>query len=232
MPLVAGAAAPPPTILVLGDSLSAGHGLARDEVWVDLLRRRLDARDCGHEVINASISGDTTRGGRARLPDALERHEPALVILELGGNDGLRGIDAGEMRRNLEAMVRDSRAAGARVLMLAVRLPPNYGSDFIERFRNAYRSVVQQHGVAWVPRFLDGVGGRAELMQSDGIHPTAEAQERMLDNVWAELVPLLQDRCPGLSASGREDAQATGPSSRSASSPRFVTVSSATFRTG
>lgn len=225
-PVFAGASATP-TILVVGDSLSAGHGVARGEVWVDLLRRRLEESGCRHEVINASISGDTTRGGRARLPKALERHAPDLVILELGGNDGLRGIDAGEMRRNLEAMVRAARDAGARVLMLAVRLPPNYGPDFIERFRDAYRSVARETGVAWVPRFLEGVGDRPELMQSDGIHPAAEAQEKMLDNVWQGLVPLLQDRCPVLGGAAREGDHPAGPSSRSASSPRFVTVISA-----
>lgn len=181
-----------PAILVLGDSISAGYGVALDDGWVARLRERLAAEGYPHAVINASVSGDTTSGGLARLPAALERHTPAVVVVELGGNDGLRGLSPDAMRTNLAAMVERARAAGARVLLLGIRLPPNYGPAYIERFTDVYRAVAEANDVALVPRVLAGVGEREALMQDDGIHPDAEGHARILDNVWPALEPLLQ----------------------------------------
>ncbi|MDZ7747501.1 MAG: arylesterase [Halofilum sp. (in: g-proteobacteria)] len=186
------AAAAGPTILVVGDSISAGYGIAVEEGWVARLRARLDAQGYPHAVVNASVSGDTTSGGRARLPAALERHEPAVVVIELGGNDGLRGLPLDAMRVNLAAMVTDARDAGARVLLLGVRLPPNYGPAYTERFTEVFRTVARRHDVALVPRVLAGVGERAGLMQADGIHPNAAGHARILETVWPKLQPLLE----------------------------------------
>lgn len=181
-----------PTILVVGDSISAGYGVAVDDGWVGRLRARLEAENYPHRVVNASITGDTTSGGRSRLPDALERHEPALVVIELGGNDGLRGQPLEAMRENLRAMIQDARGAGARVLLLGIRLPPNYGGAYIERFIGVYEQLADTTGVALVPRVLDGVGERRELMQDDGIHPNEDGHKVILDNVWPTLAPLLK----------------------------------------
>lgn len=181
-----------PTILVLGDSISAGYGVAVEQGWVGLLRDRLEGENYPHRVVNASVTGDTTSGGRARLPDALDRHEPKIVIVELGGNDGLRGQPLEAMRRNLRAMIDQSRAAGAEVLLLGIRLPPNYGRAYIERFIGVYRELADTTGVALVPRVLDGVGERREFMQEDGIHPNADGHAAILDNVWPALEPLVQ----------------------------------------
>lgn len=185
------------TVLVVGDSLSAAYGIDRDDGWVALLEERL--ADTGREVrvVNASITGDTTRGGRTRLPDALSRHEPDVVVIELGGNDGLRGIPLAETRRNLAAMVEDARAAGARVLLVGVRLPSNYGAAFIERFQQVFHDVASEYDVPLVPKFLAGVGGDPSLMQDDGIHPNAAAQPKLLDNLWPKLQPLLPEAAAG-----------------------------------
>ncbi len=189
----------PPVVLVLGDSISAGHGVAVADGWVGRLRERLDGAGYPHRIVNASVGGDTTSGGRARLPDALERHAPDVVVIQLGGNDGLRGQPTRAMRANLEAMVGRARAAGARVLLLGIRLPPNYGRAYIERFIAVYRDVARSTEAALVPRVLEGVGERRELMQSDGIHPNAAGHARILDNVWPALEPLLE---PPSAASG------------------------------
>ena len=181
-----------PVVLVVGDSISAGYGVAVDDGWVGRLRQRIRDDGLPHGVVNASISGDTTSGGRARLPDALERHDPAVVVIQLGGNDGLRGQPLDAMRANLTTMVERARAADARVLLLGIRLPPNYGSAYIERFIATYRDVARATGVALVPRVLEGVGERRALMQSDGIHPNAAGHARILDNVWPALRPLLR----------------------------------------
>lgn len=181
----------PGPILVLGDSLSADYGFDQDQGWVALLRERLASRDKSREVINAAVSGDTTRSGRARLPNALEAHEPAIVILQLGGNDGLRGLPLDEVRDNFAAMIRASREAGARVLLVGVRMPPNYGRRYTEAFADMYHSLADEHDVALVPRILAGVAERESMMQDDRIHPTAEAQPVILDNVWNGLSPLL-----------------------------------------
>jgi len=186
---VMGTAAAGERVLVLGDSLSAAYNMPTEAGWVARLSERLgpDAR-----VINAAISGETTAGGRARLPDALERHQPSIVIIALGGNDGLRGISPDAMRENLLAMIERARAAGARVVLAGVRLPSNYGSAFIERFRRVYRDVAERAGVVLIPQLLAGVAEDPSLMQSDGIHPNQKAQPVILSTVWSALAPLLE----------------------------------------
>ncbi len=178
-------------ILVVGDSLSAGYGIDPDEGWVALLGERLSAQDYGYRVVNASISGDTTRGGLARLPRALEVHEPDVVIIELGGNDGLRGQPVRGMRRNLAAMVRASRDAGARVLLTGIRIPENYGRAYADSFRAVYRELADELDIALVPFLLESIALRPELFLDDGIHPAADAQPLLLDAVWPHLEPLL-----------------------------------------
>lgn len=178
-------------MLVVGDSLSAGYGLARGEGWVDLLRQRLDATGRRCRVINASITGDTTHGGLKRLPAALEKHPPAIVIIELGGNDGLRGLDLATTRDNLRRMIALSRQTGARVLLLGVRLPANYGKAYRERFHALYTELQDSEQVALVPALMLGVAEHLSMMQADGIHPAAAAQGKLLDNVWPALLPLL-----------------------------------------
>ena len=176
----------------MGDSISAGYGVALDNGWVARLRERLAAEGYRHEVVNASVSGDTTSGGLARLPQALARHAPEIVLIELGGNDGLRGLSLDAMRANLGAMVDRSREAEARVLLMGIRLPPNYGPAYIERFVDVYRDVATEREVALVPRVLEGVGEREALMQADGIHPNARGHARILENIWPVLEPLLR----------------------------------------
>ncbi len=180
-------------ILVIGDSLSAGYGLAANESWVALLSARLASQGYGYHVLNASITGDTTRGGRARLPGALDRHSPAIVIIELGGNDGLRGISIAEMRTNLAAMIEASRGVGADVILVGMQIPPNYGREYASRFAATFEELAAEHATGFVPFLLDGVALDDGLMQPDGIHPNARAQQIMLDNVWPTLAELLGD---------------------------------------
>ncbi len=180
----------PPALLVVGDSLSAAHGLSREEGWVALLETRLNERT-PYRIVNASIGGDTTRGALERLPGTLKRHRPRVVIIELGGNDGLRGIALEEMKSNLTRLVELSQASGARVLLLGMHLPPNYGPVYTERFHATYHTVAKLTGAGLVPFFLKGVAEERTLMQEDGIHPRAAAQAQMLDNVWPYLEPLL-----------------------------------------
>ena len=181
-------------ILILGDSLSAGYGIDTEDSWVRALERRLGAEGYPHRVGNASISGETSSGGRERLPVLLARHRPALVIIELGGNDGLRGIALAELQANLTGMVERVKASGARALLLSMELPPNYGPAYLNRFRQVFVDVgaATQTGVA--PFLLDGVALDNALMQADGVHPRAEAASHMLDNVWPSLTPLLKPR--------------------------------------
>lgn len=186
----------PVTILVVGDSLSAGFGLRPGEAWPNLLEERLAERGCNGEVVNASISGDTTRGAVSRLPRALEVHDPDIVIIELGGNDGLRGFPLDVLRDNLEKTVTMSRSAGAQVLLLGMRLPPNYGSEYTDKFHQVYKNLAADEGIPLVDFFLAGVATRPELMQDDGIHPTAEAQPVLLENVWPALKPMVQSQRP------------------------------------
>jgi len=178
-------------ILIVGDSLSAAYGIEKSRGWVALLQQRLEARQLGYRVINGSITGDTTRGGLSRLPAALEREQPAIVVIALGGNDGLRGFAPQQTRDNLRRMIELSRNSGAHVLLLGVRLPQNYGRAFGEKFHRVYLELADEMGVPLVPFFLEGVAETRDLMQADGIHPAAEAQPRILDNVWSGLVPLL-----------------------------------------
>lgn len=185
-------AASAPSILVVGDSLSAGYGIEMRNGWVTLLQQRLINQGYPHAVINASISGDTTAGGRARLPAALNRHRPQIVILELGGNDGLRGLSLRETRANLEAMIRAAQSAGAQVLLVGIHLPSNYGPEFTRKFHAIYSELARAHNTALVPFLLEGVALTPGLMQPDGIHPRADAQPRLLDNVWPYLEPLLK----------------------------------------
>jgi acyl-CoA thioesterase-1 len=182
-------------LLVVGDSLSAEYGLQRGSGWVALLQQRLARERVAIEVVNASISGDTTSGGRSRLPALLAQHKPGIVIIELGGNDALRGLPLNMTQANLLAMVQAAQAAGARVLLLGMQLPPNYGQKYAQDFANLFASVAKAEGAALLPFFLAGVadGPDADKMfQPDRIHPNAQAQPRMLDNVWPALKPLLK----------------------------------------
>jgi len=182
---------PAPVILVLGDSLSAGFGIDRGQGWIRLLENRLAAQGLRYRLVNASISGETTAGGLSRLPRLLREHQPEVLLLELGANDGLRGLSLGVMRDNLRAMVRQGRQAGARVLVTGLRLPPNYGASYIDGFQAVFREVAAGEGVPLVADFLAGVVEDRALMQADDIHPNVLAQPRILDNVWPGLAPLL-----------------------------------------
>jgi acyl-CoA thioesterase-1 len=181
----------PRTILVVGDSLSASFGIETRSGWVAQLERRVREAGLDYKVINASVSGDTTASGLARLPALLAAHKPAVVILELGGNDGLRGLSLEQMRHNLDAMAARAKASGARVLLVGVELPPNYGARYTERFRRVYPDTARAQAIALVPSILAGIGADRALMQADGIHPTVDAQARMLENVWPALRALL-----------------------------------------
>jgi acyl-CoA thioesterase-1 len=181
-----------PVILVFGDSISAGYGLPRvEEGWVAMLGAKLKAQGYGDDVVNASVSGETTAGGLARLSRALSIHHPAVVILELGGNDGLRALPIGEMRANLSKMI-DLAAAASKVLLLGMRIPPNYGPQYTEAFAGTYADLAREKHVALVPFLLSGVAQNPDLMQADGVHPNEAAQPKLLDNVWTALVPLLK----------------------------------------
>ena len=179
-------------VVVLGDSLSAGYGLAQGTGWVALLDKRLKERKPDYSVANASISGDTTAGGRSRLPAVLAREKPAVVILELGANDALRGLSLASSEANLKAMIEASQAAGAKVLLVGMRIPPNYGPDYSERFFAMFGKLGRRYKLPLVPFLLDGVVQRADWFQEDRIHPVAQAQPTMLDNVWPKLEPLLK----------------------------------------
>jgi acyl-CoA thioesterase-1 len=181
-----------PAILVLGDSLSAGYGIRVEQGWVALLQKRLSEAGYGYRVVNASESGETTGGALARLPRALAAHRPAVVIVELGGNDGLRGLPVTDIRANLGALVRHSRESGARVLLVGMRMPPNYGPAYTAGFDGLFTEVAKREHVPLVPFLLDGVALDDSLMQDDGIHPNAAAQPKLLDLVWPRLQPLLK----------------------------------------
>lgn len=190
--LAASTAPAAPKLLVLGDSLSAAYGIDREQGWVALLAQRLERQGYPHRVVNASISGETTRGALTRLPRLLEQHRPELVVVALGGNDGLRGLAPTETRANLAAIIEHSQEAGARALLLGIRLPPNYGSAYTALFERIFRDLAKEHEVPLVPFLLEGIATRTELMQDDGIHPTAQAQPLMLNLVWPELEALLE----------------------------------------
>lgn len=181
-------------LLLMGDSLSAAYGVQTDTAWVTRLQQRLDkTRQEPWQVVNASISGETTDGGARRLPDLLERHQPDLVIIELGGNDGLRGFQPGVIEQNLTRMIEDSRAAGAQVMLVGMEIPPNYGRRYTEMFAALYPTLAERHETTLVPFFLEGIYDEPGMMQGDGIHPTDAAQPRLLDNVWPVLEPMLDE---------------------------------------
>ncbi len=182
------------TLLVMGDSLSAAYGVETEQAWVALLEERLAEKNLsGWTIVNASVSGETTDGGLRRLPDLLSRHSPHIVILELGGNDGLRGFPPNVIKKNLQAMIRQSQEAGARVLLLGMQIPPNYGERYTEAFAAIFPQLAESESTALVPFFLDGIFEGDNLMQDDGIHPTQEAQPILLRNVWPKLEPLMTD---------------------------------------
>lgn len=178
----------PPTLLIMGDSLSAAYGIERDEGWVHLLAERLNG---DAQVVNASISGETTSGGLQRFADILGQQQPDIVLLELGGNDGLRGLSPSQMQANLANMIEQSQDTGAEVLLLGIDIPPNYGQAYRDAFTGVFYSLADEYDISLVPFLLENIALDNALMQSDGIHPTAEAQPIILDNVWPQLEPLL-----------------------------------------
>ncbi len=180
------------TILVYGDSLSAAYGIAQERGWVALLEARLKREKSNYSVANVSISGETTSGGRSRLQKVLQRYNPAVTVIELGANDGLRGLPVAEMRKNLDAMIGEAKAAGSRVLLVGVKMPPNYGADYNRAFDAAYTDLAKQHKTGLVPFLFEGFAGKREYYQPDNLHPTAAAQPILLENVWKALKPMLK----------------------------------------
>lgn len=176
-----------PTILVLGDSLSAGYNIDVEQGWVELLNQKLQQEGYPHTVINGSISGDTTTQGLLRLPTLLEQHDPEIVIIELGGNDALRGTAPNLIKRNLSKLIDTSKRSGAEVLLLGIQIPPNYGQRYAQAFFDNYAQLANEKKVKLVPFFLENVGGNDDLMQDDGIHPNVKAQPLLLDNIWPQL---------------------------------------------
>lgn len=181
------------TILVYGDSISAAYGMEQDEGWAALLAERLKENELPYSVVNASVSGETSGGGLVRLPKALDVHEPGLVILELGGNDGLRGYPISKIEENLDEMTRMILETGARVLLVGMVLPPNYGRRYIEAFTNVFPTVAERHDVPLIPVLLDGIATAESLIQRDGIHPKPEAQPLIVEQVWPVLVSMLEE---------------------------------------
>ena len=179
------------TILVYGDSISAAYGMNQEDGWVALLSQRVTTEHPGYRVINASVSGETTGGGVTRLPKTLAVHQPDIIIIELGGNDGLRGYPIDKIRGNLETMIQNAQKAGTRVVLIGMVLPPNYGRRYTRAFEDAFESLAKQYTLPFVPFLLDGVTTERELVQRDGIHPTVEAQPKLLDDVWPSIKPLL-----------------------------------------
>lgn len=186
-----------PKILVLGDSLSAGYGIEVEEGWVEMLNQRLESQGYPHQVANASVSGETTEGGLKRLSRLLDAHQPEWVLLGLGGNDGLRGYPVKKMKANLAEAIEQSRTAGAQVLLLGIQIPPNYGRRYTDQFTAVYPELAEEEGVALVPFMLEGVATKREMMQNDGIHPNAQAQPAILNNIWPVLKPLLDSAANG-----------------------------------
>lgn len=182
------------TVLVLGDSLSAAYGVPSETAWVELLRDRIESQDLDWTVVNASISGETTDGGLRRLPGLLETHDPNIVIIELGGNDGLRGFPPNVIESNLANMIEQVRDTGATPLLVGMQIPPNYGQRYTTMFADIFPTLSDRYNTVLVPFFLDGIYDQDGLMQGDGIHPTEEAQPRLLDNIWPKLEPLLNNQ--------------------------------------
>jgi acyl-CoA thioesterase-1 len=188
---LATAATPPRVLLVMGDSLSAGYNLAAEQGWVSLLGARLAQQQPSWKVVNASISGETTAGGATRIDDELARHRPALVLIELGANDGLRGLPVALARDNLEKMIAAAQGAGAKVLLVGMEMPPNYGPEYTASFRQMYAELAQRHGLALLPFLLAPIAGERSAFQDDNLHPVAAAQPRILEHVWTWLAPML-----------------------------------------
>ena len=189
---LSGASAAANTILVLGDSLSAGYGVQVEQGWVALLKQRLTQQGYGYQVVNASVSGETSGGGKVRLPALLKAHQPGLVIVELGANDGLRGLPLQQLHSNLDNMITGIQASGAQVLLVGMQMPPNYGATYVNGFAHTFGDVAQLHKAKLVPFLLDGVALDASLMQNDNLHPNERGQPKLLDNVWAVLQPMLK----------------------------------------
>ncbi|MGA9574771.1 MAG: arylesterase [Lysobacterales bacterium] len=185
-------ASEPPVMLILGDSLSAGYGMQREMSWVSLLETRLSKDGYSYQILNSSISGDTSQGGLTRLPRLLDRYKPQIVIIELGANDGLRGIDPNVTRKNMASMIRQSQAIGARVLLAGIKLPPNYGSAYLQQFESIYTDLANEFGTLLVPFLMDGIAFEPDLLQADNIHPNEKGQPVLLDNVWKVLEPVLE----------------------------------------
>lgn len=186
------AAASAPIILVYGDSLSAAYGIPRERGWVSLLQQQLKQEALPYQVLNASISGETTSGGLTRLQALLKQHQPALVLLQLGANDGLRGLPVADMRRNLSAIIEATQQAGVKTMLIGIMIPPNYGPRYTREFKDSYQLLAERYQLPLVPFLLDGVAGNRTLMQDDGLHPTADAQQTVFANVWKVLAPYLK----------------------------------------
>ena len=190
--LVAPTAFSAQTILIVGDSLSSGYGIETSQSWVSLLQAKIKKQKLSAQVINASISGETTIGGANKIQQVLQLHHPNIVLIALGGNDGLRGLNLNEMQANLETIIKAAKKTGAEVMLIGMKIPPNYGIQYTQQFHATYHHLSQQYQTQFVPFLLEGVGGNPKLMQQDGLHPNATAQPIILDNVWAILSPLLQ----------------------------------------
>ena len=183
----------PHAIVVYGDSLSAAYGISQHEGWVTLLQQRLKQKKLNYQIINASISGETTSGGLNRFADMLKTQKPNIVIIELGANDGLRGLSAVDTYNNIDAMIKQAKAKKTTVLLLGMKIPPNYGLKYSRQFSENYQNLAQKHKVNLVPFFLEGVAGNPNLMQADGLHPIAAAQTSILENVWSTLIKILKN---------------------------------------
>lgn len=179
------------TIVVLGDSLSAGYGIDEKKGWVNLLNNKLQKSHYPYRLVNISASGDTTSNGLAKLPQALQAYHPAFVLLQLGANDGLRGLSLAQMKSNLAKLIEMSQKANAKVLLIATLLPPNYGPVYLEKFKQVYSDLAKQYNIPLIPMFLEGVAGNPAFMQKDGLHPNQQAQSKIMANVWIALVPML-----------------------------------------
>ena len=186
------AAQPARTVLVMGDSLSAGYGLAASQGWVALTADRIAKTKPGWRVVNASISGETTAGGAARIDGELKRNKPAVVVIELGANDGLRGLPLAQSRANLDRMIRASKGAGAKVLLIGMRMPPNLGREYTQGFSDNFAALAKRHGIAFVPFLLEPIALDRNAFQDDNLHPVASAQPKLRDHVWTQLAPLLR----------------------------------------
>lgn len=184
--------AKPQTIVIFGDSLSSAYGITLNEGWVSLLQQRLIKQKSNYQVVNASISGETTSGGLSRFSDMLKTYKPNIVMIELGGNDGLRGLSADETYKNLNAMIQQAKKNKVKVLLLGMKIPPNYGFKYSQQFSENYQILAKKHEVPRVPFFLEGVAGNPNLIQADGIHPTAKAQPQLLENVWPTMIEMLK----------------------------------------